>query len=82
MERFQEVTRKAPAVCIGRCSPSQKLEVAKLLRTTTGEDRLVAAVGDGTNDIGMLSEADVGVAIHKSNSSTPSQTSLRADFSL
>lgn len=52
---------KAPNVLICRCSPTQKTEMMKLLREHT--KKVVAAVGDGDNDVGMLNEADLGICV-------------------
>ena len=59
---FFTVAIKAPCVCVCRCSPTQKADVARLLKTFTGGKR-IAAVGDGGNDVGMILEADVGIGI-------------------
>ncbi len=68
----------APCVCVCRCSPTQKAEVARLLKTFTGGKR-IAAVGDGGNDVGMILEADVGIGIEGKEGM---QASLASDFSL
>lgn len=59
---FFTVAIKAPCVCVCRCSPTQKADVARLLKTFTVGKR-IAAVGDGGNDVGMILEADVGIGI-------------------
>jgi len=61
-QEFFTVAIKAPCVCVCRCSPTQKAEVARLLKIFTGGKR-IAAVGDGGNDVGMILEADVGIGI-------------------
>lgn len=75
---FFNITVKAPCVCICRCSPTQKAEVAKMLKHYTGGKR-IAAIGDGGNDVGMILEADVGIGIEGKEGM---QASLACDFSL
>ena len=58
---FFEIACKAPVVCVCRCSPTQKADITKLVRSITG--KRVAGIGDGGNDVGMILEANVGVGI-------------------
>ncbi|KAK1401235.1 Phospholipid-transporting ATPase [Heracleum sosnowskyi] len=44
-----------------RSSPKQKALVTRLVKEETGKTTL--AIGDGSNDVGMLQEADIGVGI-------------------
>ena len=60
-ERFFEVAKNAPSVCICRCSPTQKAIVAKKIQYYT--KKRIACVGDGGNDVGMIQVADVGIGI-------------------
>jgi len=39
--------------------------MVKLLRQFTNGEKVIAAVGDGGNDIGMMLEADIGIGISK-----------------
>ena len=39
-------------VCFARCSPSQKYEVARILKKEL--KKTILAVGDGGNDVGMI----------------------------
>ncbi|XP_060810427.1 probable phospholipid-transporting ATPase IIB [Amyelois transitella] len=59
-EEFVEVLQRCSGVVVARCSPTQKARVARLLRA---RGHVVAAVGDGGNDVAMIQEADVGVGI-------------------
>ncbi|XP_075980773.1 putative phospholipid-transporting ATPase IIB [Anticarsia gemmatalis] len=59
-EEFVEVLCGCSGVVVARCSPTQKARVARLLRA---RDHVVAAVGDGGNDVAMIQEADIGVGI-------------------
>ncbi|XP_026726480.1 probable phospholipid-transporting ATPase IIB [Trichoplusia ni] len=59
-EEFVEVLCRCSGVVVARCSPTQKARVAGLLRA---RGHVVAAVGDGGNDVAMIQEADIGVGI-------------------
>ncbi|KAG6458399.1 hypothetical protein O3G_MSEX010841 [Manduca sexta] len=59
-EEMVEVLRGCSGVVVARCSPTQKARVARLLRA---RGHVVAAVGDGGNDVAMIQEADIGVGI-------------------
>ncbi|KAJ0181431.1 hypothetical protein K1T71_003516 [Dendrolimus kikuchii] len=59
-EEFVEVLCRCSGVVVARCSPTQKARVAELLRQ---RKCVVAAVGDGGNDVAMIQEADIGVGI-------------------
>jgi len=74
---FFEVAEKAKSVCVCRCSPSQKADVAKAIKFFT--KKRIACVGDGGNDVAMISEADVGLGIEGKEGM---QASLASDFSL
>lgn len=75
---FFELAIKAPCVCVCRCSPTQKAKICTLLKKYTNNKR-IAAVGDGGNDVGMILEADVGIGIVGKEGM---QASLAADFSI
>ena len=66
-----------PAVIACRCSPTQKADVAVLIRRYT--KKRVACIGDGGNDVSMIQAADVGVGIVGKEGR---QASLAADFSI
>jgi phospholipid-translocating ATPase len=66
-----------PAVIACRCSPTQKSELALLIRTHT--KKRTAAIGDGGNDVSMIQSADVGLGIVGKEGR---QASLAADFSI
>eukprot|EP00306_Pavlova_sp_CCMP459_P007114 CAMPEP_0185166076 /NCGR_PEP_ID=MMETSP1139-20130426/11948_1 /TAXON_ID=298111 /ORGANISM="Pavlova sp., Strain CCMP459" /LENGTH=1146 /DNA_ID=CAMNT_0027731509 /DNA_START=1 /DNA_END=3441 /DNA_ORIENTATION=- len=74
---FLEVACAAPAVICCRCSPTQKGQIVRLIRTHTG--KCTAAIGDGGNDIPMIREAHVGIGIEGKEGK---QASMAADFSL
>ena len=66
-----------PAVIACRCSPTQKADVALLIRKHT--KKRIACIGDGGNDVSMIQAADVGVGIVGKEGR---QASLAADFSI
>ncbi len=66
-----------PAVIACRCSPTQKADIAILIRQFT--KKRVACIGDGGNDVSMIQAADVGVGIVGKEGR---QASLAADFSI
>ncbi|KAG8902108.1 putative aminophospholipid-translocase [Tulasnella sp. 403] len=74
---FIEITTKLSAVVACRCSPTQKADVARLIREHT--KKRVCCIGDGGNDVSMIQAADVGVGIVGKEGK---QASLAADFSV
>lgn len=55
---FIEIATQLPVVVACRCSPTQKADVAKLIREYT--KKRVCCIGDGGNDVSMIQAADVG----------------------
>lgn len=76
-ESFISVAVRLPAVVACRCSPTQKADIAKLIRAYTR--KRVCCIGDGGNDVSMIQAADVGVGIVGKEGR---QASLAADFSI
>ncbi|KAE9407075.1 protein transporter [Gymnopus androsaceus JB14] len=74
---FIEIATKLSAVVACRCSPTQKADIARLIRSYTG--KRVCCIGDGGNDVSMIQAADVGLGIEGKEGR---QASLAADFSL
>ncbi|KAK7466492.1 putative aminophospholipid-translocase [Stygiomarasmius scandens] len=74
---FIEVSTKLSAVVACRCSPTQKADVARLIRSHT--KKRVCCIGDGGNDVSMIQAADVGIGIVGKEGK---QASLAADFSV
>ncbi|EJD43937.1 aminophospholipid-transporting P-type ATPase [Auricularia subglabra TFB-10046 SS5] len=74
---FIEISTKLSAVVACRCSPTQKADVARLIRAHT--KKRVCCIGDGGNDVSMIQAADVGVGIVGKEGK---QASLAADFSV
>lgn len=44
-----------------RCTPSQKAQIVKILRSELNQ--MTLAIGDGANDCNMIKEANVGIGI-------------------
>jgi len=76
-DAFISLAVRLPAVVACRCSPTQKADVAKLIREYT--KKRVCCIGDGGNDVSMIQAADVGVGIVGKEGR---QASLAADFSI
>lgn len=74
---FISVAVLLPAVVACRCSPTQKADIALLIRRFT--QKRVACIGDGGNDVSMIQAADVGIGIVGKEGR---QASLAADFSI
>ena len=74
---FISVAIQLPAVVACRCSPTQKADIAKLIKEYT--KKRVCCIGDGGNDVSMIQAADVGVGIVGKEGR---QASLAADFSI
>jgi phospholipid-translocating ATPase len=66
-----------PAVVACRCSPTQKADIALLIREHT--KKRICCIGDGGNDVSMIQAADIGVGIVGKEGR---QASLAADFSI
>ncbi|KAE8258379.1 hypothetical protein A4X13_0g1710 [Tilletia indica] len=74
---FIELATQLSAVVACRCSPTQKADVAKIIRAYT--KKRVCCIGDGGNDVSMIQAADVGIGIVGKEGK---QASLAADFSI
>lgn len=74
---FISIAVRLPAVIACRCSPTQKADVATLIRTFT--KKRICCIGDGGNDVSMIQAADVGIGIVGKEGR---QASLAADFSI
>ncbi|KAJ9478875.1 putative phospholipid-transporting ATPase NEO1 [Pseudozyma hubeiensis] len=76
-DEFIDLATQLSAVVACRCSPTQKADVARLIRTHTR--KRVCCIGDGGNDVSMIQAADVGLGIVGKEGK---QASLAADFSI
>lgn len=74
---FAALCTQLSAVVCCRCTPTQKADIAQLIRTCTA--KRVACIGDGGNDVSMIQAADVGIGLVGKEGR---QASLAADFSL
>lgn len=77
MSEFIKFAATLDAVVCCRCTPTQKALVARNLRMLTSHR--VACIGDGGNDVSMITEANVGIGIVGKEGN---QASLAADFSI
>ncbi|XP_061097733.1 phospholipid-transporting ATPase IF-like isoform X1 [Conger conger] len=59
---FMEVCRNCSAVLCCRMAPLQKAKVVRLIKTSP-EKPITLAIGDGSNDVSMIQEANVGIGI-------------------
>lgn len=75
--QFISLAVSLPSVIACRCSPTQKAEVANLIRQHTR--KRICCIGDGGNDVSMIQAADVGIGIVGKEGR---QASLAADFSI
>ena len=57
-----EISDKAVSFIACRVSPKQKVEIVKLVRQFK-ENARTLAIGDGANDVNMISGAHVGIGI-------------------
>ncbi len=59
---FVKICKAAPVVIACRVSPKQKAEIVTLMRNNDSE-AVTLAIGDGANDVNMITAAHVGVGI-------------------
>lgn len=59
---FNHVIQKAKCVICSRVSPKQKAELV-LLAKELNPSKTTLAIGDGANDVNMITSADVGIGI-------------------
>lgn len=76
-KEFINMASKLDALVCCRCSPTQKADLTVGLKKYT--NKRVACIGDGGNDVSMITEAHVGIGIVGKEGK---QASLAADFSL
>lgn len=57
---FNEIAQKCSTVLCCRVSPKQKQQIVKLVKTCVPYARTLA-IGDGANDVNMITEAHVGL---------------------
>ncbi|KRZ40142.1 putative phospholipid-transporting ATPase IIB, partial [Trichinella pseudospiralis] len=77
-KKFCECCQNISSVVCYRCSPAQKAEMVRMLKEAD-KKKVVAAVGDGGNDIAMIMASDTGVGIVGKEGC---HASMAADFSI
>lgn len=75
---FISAAARLPAVICCRCTPTQKAEIARLLKQHSPKKR-VCCIGDGGNDVSMIQAADIGIGLVGKEGM---QASLAADYSM
>ena len=73
---FLKILLKAQTVIFSRASPKQKQEIVKMVKDYDS-DCITLAIGDGANDVNMITAADIGIGIKGSEGS---QASRASDF--
>ena len=64
-------------VCFARCTPAHKYRIAQIIKKNL--KKVLLAIGDGGNDVGMIQIANVGVGIFGKEGN---QAALAADFTI
>ena len=59
---FSELFVKCNSIICSRVDPKQKAKMVNIIKSTNSG--VCLAIGDGANDIGMITEANVGIGIH------------------
>lgn len=77
IELFFEKAKDSSSVVLCRCAPKQKAEVTTALRARL--NKVVCAIGDGGNDVGMIQCANLGIGIEGKEGL---QAALASDFSV
>eukprot|EP00755_Sulcionema_specki_P009928 Sspe_Gene.45043::Locus_22187_Transcript_1_1_Confidence_1.000_Length_4308::g.45043::m.45043/K14802/DRS2, ATP8A; phospholipid-transporting ATPase len=60
-DNFLKLTKHCKAVVCCRVTPAQKAEVVRLVKD--GLNKVTLSIGDGANDVSMITEAHVGIGI-------------------
>ena len=58
---FSKICTKCTSAILSRASPKQKAKLVKLIKKIDGA--ITMAIGDGANDVGMITESNVGIGI-------------------
>lgn len=82
-EMFYKVARRCQTVICCRVSPRQKADVVNIVKDNhkneTGEQPITLAIGDGANDVSMITVAHVGVGL---SGKEGAQAARSADFAI
>ncbi|KAJ9549620.1 hypothetical protein OSB04_022163 [Centaurea solstitialis] len=76
-DRFLQLAVNCASVICCRVSPKQKALITRLVKKYTG--KMILAIGDGANDVGMIQEADIGIGI---SGMEGMQAVMASDFSM
>jgi phospholipid-transporting ATPase len=60
---FIKYSKQCKTVICSRCTPSQKADVVRAIKSSCTRD-ITLAIGDGANDVSMILEANIGVGIY------------------
>ena len=74
---FYEIIIRCKSVVCCRASPKQKAKLVNLIKIT--DNSITMAIGDGANDMGMISEANIGIGIEGKEGT---QAARASDYSL
>jgi P-type E1-E2 ATPase len=61
-KNFIKIAKTCEAVICCRVSPKQKADVVRLIKEDD-EEAITLAIGDGANDVSMITEAHIGVGL-------------------
>ena len=61
-KEFIDLCEKANVVLACRVSPKQKAEIVQMMRARN-PDKATVAIGDGSNDVNMITAAHIGIGI-------------------
>jgi len=74
---FYEIVIRCKSVVCCRVSPKQKTKLVNLIKIT--DNSITMAIGDGANDMGMISEANIGIGIEGKEGT---QAARASDYSI
>ena len=73
LKQFYKISNRCISVVISRISPKQKAEIVNLIKTSN--NAITLAIGDGSNDVGMINEANIGIGIYGKEGTEASRAS-------
>ena len=74
---FTEIFNKSESIICSRVDPQQKSKLVQIIKSFS--KKVCLAIGDGANDVGMITEANIGIGIHGLEGSEASRAS---DYSI
>ena len=74
---FYTLFNKSDSIICSRVDPQQKAKLVSIIKSSS--KKVCLAIGDGANDVGMITEANVGIGIHGLEGSEASRAS---DYSI